>query len=115
MPFPWIGMNPFETLKQHNRDVSLGLIRPHCHAGEHFSGRLRYVPGRKAVECKDEHIVPAHLASAEIRHLGSQFLVLTNDCLFENVLHPTIAISLPVVADTPVNVAPVVPVKRTVR
>ena len=87
----------------------------HGHIGQHLSSRLRHVPRWQPIEGVDQNIVPAHVTPAEVRESGLEPLVFSSNDLFEHVLHPTMANSFPAPAGTPVKVAPVVPVSRTVR
>jgi len=104
-----------EGIQQDHRDVSLGLVRSHRDVGQDLSGWLRHITGRQTVEGIHQDIVPARVTATEIRDRGFELLVLPSNCLFQHVLHPTMANSFPVGVGTPVKVAPVVPVSLTVR
>lgn len=108
------GFDPTESHHQRDRDVGEALIGSELDVREDLAAPMRHVFGAQAVEREHEHVVPTDIAATEVRHGRLEVIVLPRDNDLEDVRYPTMASSLPTGMDgTPVNVAPVVPVRRT--
>lgn len=113
VPFPWLVLYHFAPLEQDNRDTSALLIALHRDIRNDFAGSLRNIPRMESVQRVHKHVVATLVATTKALYLRPEDLELSSDGVFDNVLYPKTASSRLWANGDPVNVEPVVPVRRT--
>src|SRR6266511_2113513 len=98
----------------HHRDLDGGtaLLLLQIHLRDHRPRQIGDVSGRNPIQGEYQGVGPAGVATAEVGEMRTHGLVGRGDVLFDQVVdHRTASAG---VTTAPVNVEPVVPVRRTV-
>jgi hypothetical protein len=104
--------NLAQCLHDHDLDGSPTLLLLEIDLRYHGAFPAGYVPGRDTIERKGQYVLPAEIAATECGKVGPQSVVGGYDVILDQVLDHSTANAG--VTTVPVNVDPVVPVRRTV-